>query len=168
MKKTNLMFWPNVKVALVLFAFFGILLSCSSDDSEDSGDDGDDLELVGQEGNPRFNLQFTNGDNVDLDLYVETPNGVTIYYGNTSGDNGELDVDCLCDDCPQGPNENIFWESGTAPSGTYKYWVDYYDDCGNGGSSDFTLRVIKNGTVLATKTGTLSSGQTTEWTHEQP
>jgi uncharacterized protein YfaP (DUF2135 family) len=168
MKKTNLMFWPNVKMALVLFAFFGVLLSCSSDDSEDSGDDGDDLELVGQEGNPRFNLQFTNGDNVDLDLYVETPNGETLFYGNKMADNGELDVDCMCSSCPQGPNENIFWENGTAPSGTYKYWVNYYSGCGGEASSDFTLRVIKNGTVLTTKTGTLSSGQTTEWTHEQP
>jgi len=168
MKKTNLFVSPNVKMAFVLIAFFGLLLSsCSSDD--DGGGDGDDLDLVGQEGNPRFNLQFTNGDNVDLDLYVMTPNGTTIYYGNTYAENGELDVDCLCGDCPQGPNENIFWESGTAPSGTYRYWVDYYESCdGDGASSDFTLRVIRNGEVLATKTGTLSGGQSQEWTHEQP
>ena len=169
MKKTNLFFQPNVKMAFALVAFFGLLLSCSSDDDGGGNNNTDDLDLVGQEGNPRFNLQFTNGDNVDLDLYVETPSGAVISYMNTSADNGELDVDCLCGECPQGPNENIYWESGTAPSGTYRYWVHYYGSCdGDDASSNFTLRVIKNGQVLATKTGTLSDGQSQEWTHEQP
>ena len=170
MKKQNFFFQPNVKMAFALLAFFGLLLSCSSDDDGGGGNNTDDLDLVGQEGNPRFNLQFTNGDNVDLDLYVETPSGAVISYLNTNADNGELDVDCLCGICPQGPNENIYWENGTAPSGTYRYWVDYYGSCDDSeASSNFTLRVIKNGQVLATKTGTLSSeGQSQEWTHEQP
>ena len=170
MKKQNFFFQPNVKMAFALLAFFGLLLSCSSDDDGGDGNNTDDLNLVGQEGNPRFNLQFTNGDNVDLDLYVETPSGAVISYLNTNADNGELDVDCLCGICPQGPNENIYWENGTAPSGTYRYWVDYYGSCDDSeASSNFTLRVIKNGQVLATKTGTLSSeGQSQEWTHEQP
>lgn len=142
-----------------------VVVACSEDDEEDGGGN---LELVGQEGNPRFNLQFTNGDNVDLDLYVETPNGVTVSYLNPNADGGELDVDCLCGSCPQGPNENIFWESGTAPEGTYKYYVKYYSDCGDtNASSNFTLRVVRNGEVLATKTGTLSSGQSEVWTHNQ-
>lgn len=169
MKKQNFFFQPNVKMAFALMAFFGLLLSCSSDDDGGGGNNTDDLDLVGQEGNPRFNLQFTNGDNVDLDLYVETPSGAVISYLNTNADNGELDVDCLCGICPQGPNENIYWENGTAPSGTYRYWVDYYGSCDDSeASSNFTLRVIKNGQVLATKTGTLSGGQSQEWTHEQP
>lgn len=143
------------------------LNSCSkSDDSDNEG--GEVEELVGQDGNPRFNLQFTNPENVDLDLYVQTPSGAIIYYGNLTADQGTLDVDCLCDDCPQGPNENIFWENGTAPSGTYKYWVDYYGACGDeGGSSSFTLRVVRNNVVLETKTGTMSEeGTTQQWTFE--
>lgn len=147
-------------MTLGLFTF-----SCSSDD--DSGG-GDDEELVGAPGNPRFNLQFTNEENVDLDLYVKTPNGVTIYYANAAADGGTLDVDCLCGVCPQGPNENIFWENGTAPTGTYEYWVDYFGSCGSGTpSSSFTLRVLKNSEVVATRTGTLSEGQSTVWTHNQ-
>lgn len=154
-----------IKYLLVLSLLAGFA-ACSEDD--DSGDGGNDLNLVGQEGNPRFNLQFSNGDNVDLDLYVETPNGITVSYMNPNADGGELDVDCMCGSCPQGANENIFWQNGTAPSGTYKYYVDYFGDCdGSGASSTFTLRVIRNGEILATKTGTLSSGQSQVWTHSQ-
>lgn len=152
----------KTKHYFLMLATLGALISCNKDDKKDN------LNLVGQEGNPRFNLQFTNGDNVDLDLYVETPNGEVISYLNPNADGGELDVDCQCAGCPQGPNENIFWEDGTAPSGTYHYYVKYYGDCdGNNSSSNFTLRVIKNGHVLATKTGSLSSGQSQVWEHTQ-
>jgi uncharacterized protein YfaP (DUF2135 family) len=139
-------------------------ISCSSDDDPVEATE----QLVGNPGNPRFNLQFTNPDNVDLDLYVQTPSGVIISYSNPNADGGTLDVDCLCFDCPQGPNENIFWENGTAPTGDYEYWVDYYSSCnGEDTSSSFTLRVLKNSEVVSTRTGTLSSGQSSVWTHNQ-
>lgn len=151
---------------VVLLPFVVTLNSCSKSDDSGSEEEEETEELVGQDGNPRFNLQFTNPDNVDLDLYVQTPSGNIIYYGNPTADQGTLDVDCLCGLCSQGPNENIFWENGTAPEGTYKYWVEYYGDCGDtGASSSFTLRVIRNGSVLATKTGTLNEeGTSAEWT----
>ena len=98
----------TIKYLLVLSLLAGFA-ACSEDD--DSGNGNDDLGLVGQEGNPRFNLQFSNGTNVDLDLYVETPNGITVSYMNPNADGGELDVDCMCGSCPQGPNENIFWQN---------------------------------------------------------
>lgn len=128
-------------------------LKCKKDDEEE-----ENSEIVGNPGNPRFNLRFTNETNVDLDLYVRTPNGTVISYANSFGQGGTLDVDCLCGSCPDGPSENIYWQDGTAPNGTYQYWVEYYDDC-NGGSpsSTFTLRLMKNGTILETKTGTLSA-----------
>lgn len=151
------------KLFLFTLTFCTFLVSCNEDDSTDSA-----LDLAGQEGNPRFNLQFTNADNVDLDLYVKTPNGTVIYYGNPTGQGGNLDVDCLCGGCPLGPNENIYWISGTAPSGQYEYWIEYFDSCGSSAaSSNFTLRVMRNNEVLVTKTGTLSSGQSQVWTHIQ-
>lgn len=114
-------------------------------------------EIVGHIGNPQFNLQFSNGTAVDLDLYVQTPNGSVISYLNPASQGGQLDVDCLCGNCPNGPNENIYWEVGTAPSGTYKYWVQYYDSCdGSDISSNFTLRLINNGSIVQTYSGTLS------------
>ena len=113
--------------------------------------------LSGNPGNPRFNLQFTNGNNVDLDIHVRTPNNTEIYFANPSGQGGSLDVDCICGSCGTTGNENIFWTDGTAPGGTYKVWVYYYGNCGAGASSTYTLRVMQNSTVVATYTGTLSS-----------
>ncbi|RDI06983.1 hypothetical protein [Flavobacterium sp. AG291] len=168
MKRKNFFLNPDTRMAVALLAFFCLFLSCNSND-DNNNQVTEEPELVGQPGNPRFNLKFTNEENVDLDLHVITPDGTEISYLNPFGQGGELDVDCLCEDCPQGPNENIFWEAGTAPTGTYKYWIEYYDTCGNGGStsSDYTLRVVRNGEVLETKTGTLSSGMTQQWTHNQ-
>lgn len=118
--------------------------------------------LAGNPGNPRFNLQFTNGNNVDLDLHVRTPNNSEIYYANTTAQSGSLDVDCICGSCGATGNENIFWTNGTAPSGTYKVWVYYYGDCGNSSAtSTYTLRVMQNSTVVATYTGTLSASNRT-------
>ncbi len=151
---------------MVILSFTLLLSSCSKDKNNEP----DEPVLVGMDGNPRFNLQFTNPDNVDLDLYVKTPSGAIIYYSNPEADSGTLDVDCLCADCPQGPNENIYWTSGSAPSGTYEYWVNYYDYCAaEGAQSSFTLRVIQNGVVKVTKTGTMSivDSDTEHWTFVQ-
>jgi len=135
---------------VLLIALIAIVIGCSDDD--------DTSELVGSPGNPRFNLQFTNEENVDLDLYVRTPSGRTIYFGNTSADGGALDVDCLCSDCPNGPNENIFWpEDDSAPKGTYEVWVEYFGSCSEPSSSNFTLRIINNRRIINTYTGTLNT-----------
>ncbi|WP_375448315.1 YfaP family protein [uncultured Fibrella sp.] len=117
-------------------------------------------QLVGQPGNPRFNLQFTNEANVDMDLHVIDPKGNEIYYGRKStSDGGQLDVDCKCSSCGQGPNENIFWPDGKGIKGTYKYWVEYFRYCGSNdaATSDFTLRIAVNEAVKATFKGTLSN-----------
>lgn len=112
--------------------------------------------IAGTPGNPRFNLQFTNQSQVDLDLYVRTPNSFTISYVNPAEDGGQLDVDCRCSACPNGPNENIFWQDGTAPRGTYTFWVQYYETCSGGAnaSSKFTLRRMKNSSIEEEYTGT--------------
>ena len=141
-----------------------LVLSCVS---EEESDGPDTTDLVGQDGNPRFNLQFTNAAKVDLDLYVRTPSGAVISYLNRSADQGTLDVDCKCSSCASGPNENIYWVEGTAPAGQYEYWIKYFNNCGtDGASSTFSIRVIKNGSVISTKTGTLNAvGESTHWFH---
>ncbi|MEM9830926.1 MAG: hypothetical protein AAF944_09815 [Bacteroidota bacterium] len=148
-------------VALILGA-----AQCEDPCEEDPSNCRPDDEIVGQKGDPQFNLQFT-GD-VDLDLYVEDPAGNIIYYGNSyvqSG--GQLDVDCLCGICPNGPNENIFWPTdGSAPRGTYRFWVEYFESCEiSNVPSSYTVRVLENGRVVDTRTGNLSSGSTTVWTY---
>lgn len=153
----------NFLLVLALTVCCVFMNSCGDDDDEPIEE-----VLVGQDGNPRFNLKFTNEENVDLDLYVKTPNGIVLSYSNAFADGGELDVDCLCSNCPQGPSENIFWEIGTAPEGQFEYWVEYYGNCsGASASSNFVITVTRNGTVLTRKTGTLSSGKSTTWTHTQ-
>lgn len=134
-------------------AIFLVVLQTSCKKKENN-----DNPIKGTPGNPRFNLQFNNETGVDLDLHVLTPNGTEIYYSNPTGQGGTLDVDCLCGDCPNGPNENIYWVEGTAPRGTYKFWVEYYEGCsGSGGTSTFTLRRIENSTVKEEYTGTMST-----------
>jgi uncharacterized protein YfaP (DUF2135 family) len=144
------------KSFLLLFCMIALLTSCKKE-KEPATPDENLGAIKGQPGNPRFNLQFTNSVKVDLDLYVQTPDGSIISYSNQTAQNGELDVDCLCSICPNGPNENIFWTAGTAPSGTYKVWVEYFGDCdGSEAASKFTLRIMENSTILNTYTGTLT------------
>lgn len=120
--------------------------------------------LVGNAGNPRFNLRFTNEQNVDLDLHVQTPAGVEIYFARPldSRTLGQLDVDCLCGDCPNGPNENIFWPlDRVSPVGKYLFWVNYYEACfssGSNASSNYEIFVIndKKPEVLFKATGTMT------------
>jgi hypothetical protein len=71
---------------------------------------------------------------VDVDLHVLDPSGEEIYYSNdTSASGGALDLDsnpsCSLDHVRA---ENITWATGTAPSGTYKVLVDYYEACVTG------------------------------------
>lgn len=116
-------------------------------------------DLAGGDGELRFNLEFTNEANVDLDLHVLTPAGFEIYYDDKSdGQGGQLDLDCYCDHCDDGPYENVFWEYGSSPpSGTYTVAVDYFIFCefSDTARSDYTLRVLVDGTIVETHTGSL-------------
>ena len=123
------------KQAMFFLFLSSLVLACAPDPEPELE------QLVGQPGNPRFNLQF---------------------------ENGQLDVDCECYICPNGGNENIFWNAGSAPSGEYKYWVEFYEACSSpGSSSEFTVRVVQNENIIRTHSGILSSGQSAEWTHIQ-
>tara|TARA_A100000171_G_scaffold30980_1_gene29299 strand:- start:25563 stop:26513 length:951 start_codon:yes stop_codon:yes gene_type:complete len=106
--------------------------------------------LQGASGNPRFNLTWTGG--TDLDLYVTDPNGDTISYSNrTSPSGGALDVDCL-GNCPGGNSENIFWENG-GPSGTYSFYINYFS---GSGPTPFTVTVFEDTNVISTHTGSVT------------
>lgn len=114
--------------------------------------------IKGSAGSPRINLQFTNSDGSDLDLYVQTPNGSVINYQNISAQNGKMDLDCLCGDCPEGGNENVYWVPGTAPKGTFKVWARYFDPCvGENGSARYKLRIMDGNKVIREAEGALSS-----------
>lgn len=120
--------------------------------------------LVGGDGHLRFNLQFDNETNVDLDLHAVTPSDDEIFYAApTDPTGGSLDVDCLCGECPRGGNENIFWDYAGAPppNGLYTVGVFYYSYCSleeqvPPPSSTFTLRVLESGVEVMAETGVLS------------
>jgi len=129
--------------------------------------------LVGGDGQLRFNLVFTNEEFVDLDLHVITPNGDEIYYAAVEDSTGgKLDVDCYCGECPNGPNENVFWpyEVVTAPSGEYEVFVEYFGPCDlldfDFPESSYTLRVLEGGETIQTYEGTLGDmGERQTYSH---
>ncbi len=64
----------------------------------------------------------------DLDLYCTDPSGATVFFKNkrvSSGGQLEIDMNVEYPDA-QNPIENIFWNNGTAPNGTYHVYLQYY------------------------------------------
>ena len=85
----------------------------------------------------------------DQDLYVQTPSGEEIYFGNRfSADGGELDRD---DTDGFGP-ENVFW-ADAAPDGRYTVEVDDY----SGSGANYAVTVSGPG-VSRSFSGRTSSG----------
>lgn len=101
-----------------------------------------------------FKLSWSG--NADLDLLVTEPNGNVNYYGNPgpSASGGRAPAD---DKCPgAGSHEEATTWSSSPPAGVYELKVDQYDNCG-GPAVNWTLQVIKNGTVVQTNSGTGST-----------
>jgi pre-peptidase len=90
----------------------------------------------------------------DVDLHVIDPNGDEVYYGNTPGASGTLDLDsnpaCAIDGVN---NENITFP--TAPHGTYTVRVDYWDACGVT-QTNYVVTVQRAGHSAETFTGNLT------------
>ncbi|MHC4376645.1 MAG: hypothetical protein ACYS26_08610 [Planctomycetota bacterium] len=79
-------------------------------------------------GDVRVTLSW-NGTS-DLDLYVTDPFGEEIAFFNPfSASGGQLDVDSNVGCIPDGSVENIFWPTGSAPSGLYSVSVDSFEAC---------------------------------------
>ena len=121
----------------------------SSRDRQTAGGDGiSNEDLSGAlkaagagEGDIQFSLGW--GDVNDLDLWVQSPNGRIISFRRPrSPDGGILDIDANANG-PHSrvPVENIFWKTGTAPEGTYKFWVDYFRYQGGPMATPFKLRI---------------------------
>jgi hypothetical protein len=94
----------------------------------------------------------------DLDLWVIDPCGNKIYWyqpqQTCQGAVGRLDLDNWCSNFVLGRPENIFWKTNP-PIGTYKVYVDYYEDCDNAGTVHYTARWWIDGNAYS-KYGTIS------------
>lgn len=85
-------------------------------------------------GDVKVSLTFDQDE--DVDLWVTDPLGNKIYYGlvqylygNTEkGAHLDLDSNASCN-IDGVNNENIFWDSGSAPSGEYQVQVNYFARC---------------------------------------
>ena len=80
----------------------------------------------------------------DIDLHVIDPNGHELFFQNKFCPcKGELDID----DTNHGGPENIFWPTGKAPHGNYKFFVVYYNGYG---AEKVTIEVRKGGRIFKT------------------
>ena len=96
----------------------------------------------------------------DLDLYVEDPAGTCIFFGqrgSTTG--GLLDVDCngASDRTCEHPVENVYWPAGTAPAGTYHYWLEAHSVIPAEAPLRFELQLLRGPGVQWRHTGTLQA-----------
>jgi hypothetical protein len=105
-------------------------------------------------------VNVTWDKDMDVDLHVLDPHGVEIFYDNmTPATGGALDLDSNSGCSPiDGKNaENITWSTGTAPSGTYKVLVDYYEACVPDTTVHYVVTVNRSGHSPQTFTGTLTT-----------
>ena len=121
-------------------------------------------------GNLQVSLSFDNAKDVDLhliepeylDMYGEPVSFYDrhIYYGiRVSAAGGELDldsnVDCQIDNIN---NENITYnETAIVPSGTYKVYVDLFNNCNPEISTNYVVTVFYSGKLLVSKSGVFHS-----------
>ncbi len=105
-----------------------------------------------------------NSEN-DLDLWVEDPQGVRIYYGAPSSPSGgqlDVDVNAACNNVVSQAVENIFWPHGGAPHGSYVILVNHYRQCTTQAPTPFTIRLLVDGQTWEFAGELISEGQTVE------
>jgi len=108
-------------------------------------------------GDVQISLAWNNIN--DIDIHCFTPSGEHIYFAEKrSTDGGILDVDMnVGSPFSTEPVENIFWATGSAPSGRYTVYVNHYNNNGALDPTTFSVRVVCMGNVNF-YSGTINSG----------
>ncbi len=88
-------------------------------------------------------VALSMSESTDLDLYVTSPSGTVIYYGNTRAGGGHLDLDAnsACNGNMGVNNEHVFWPRGAAPAGQYFVRVANFSSCIGGRPVDYRITV---------------------------
>ena len=115
--------------------------------------------------NNRYHVRITwDKDDTDIDLHFSWSGGSTCYYSNkspiwggSSATSPKLDVD---DTNGFGP-ENITIDALPGP-GTYRIYVHYFSDHGNGGTT-VSASILENGVPLASASQYMTDGGS-DWT----
>ncbi|MEO0455166.1 MAG: hypothetical protein AAF152_01105 [Cyanobacteria bacterium P01_A01_bin.114] len=122
-------------------------------------------ETVLQTGDVQVTLRWDTSD--DLDLVVVGPSGDAVSYFNPAiASGGQLDVDAnaFCESASAAPVENIFWPTGSAPTGDYGAFVMLSIPCSGPGTMavNYTLTVLSQGqTTTYEGVASLESGNET-------
>jgi hypothetical protein len=130
---------------ICIFLSLSLCLSCSAHREAGTGDIAFRLVWDGQS---------------DLDLYVEDPAGTCIFFGQRdSSTGGLLDVDCngASDLVCEHPVENVYWPTGTAPAGTYLYWLEAHSVIPAEAPLRFELQLLRGPRVTWRHAGTLQA-----------
>jgi hypothetical protein len=128
---------------IIFFLSLGLCLACSGHRQAGTGDIAFRLVWDGQS---------------DLDLFVEDPAGTCIFYGHRdSATGGLLDVDCngASDRVCESPVENVYWPAGTAPAGTYTYWLEAHSVIPAEAPLSYELQLLRGAGVTWRHTGEL-------------
>jgi hypothetical protein len=96
----------------------------------------------------------------DLDLYVQDTAGNCVFFANKTSSTGAiLDVDCnggtdlIC----ESPVENVYWPPGTAPAGTYTYWVRANSLVLTEGPVAFELQLLRGDQIVWRRSGSIQT-----------
>jgi hypothetical protein len=96
-------------------------------------------------GDIQVSLAWNNGN--DIDLMMICPSGELIFFGRKrSACGGRLDIDRnAAGPFDFAPVENIFWATGTAPSGRFTVLVNHYANHGSPDPTGYVVRVTVDG-----------------------
>jgi len=144
-------FQNDLKAALL--AYDAGLTASLNDNAGYSNEDELNMRLKregAKTGSIQISLMWNNYN--DLDLHCIDPYGEEIFYGHkNSYSGGELDVDMNVRPESNRPVENIYWESGKAPEGTYSIILKNFRNHRCGAEckdpTNFFIRVKHNTTI---------------------
>jgi hypothetical protein len=71
----------------------------------------------------------------------------------------DVDANAACNGTTSSPRENIFWPTGSAPTGTYNVSVNYFRGCTDPPvASSFTVNVVVDGHFMTLMEGSIGGG----------